>query len=457
MAETVLIPQIKELMKGVNLKIKEHNAKAEKAGENFNVFSVMGMEWDEVKTHSAIIGELLDPKGTHGQGSVFLDIFIKQINKKFDIDGEKHINLDAFGKVERRICERTISKEINWEAATGGRIDIIIEDEKQVLIIENKPRAVDQKFQLIRYKKYAESRGKTFYIFYLTMNSKKLEHYECYPIKRKNGEHQKIEGYNFHFTKKSDFDTFEAEHKCLYYPITYRNDIKGWIEECLKETGSLPIINYTLTQYLNLINKLTYQTMNHDLKEDIKSEIKENFIASSAIFENFIETKKSIVKPFLENIISELKTEFSKESEKWDINLYKNHFKDNFTYLLISEKNNRDVYFYFRYTTIAENNKDLPEIISHYGIILDPKFDNKSEVFYSKISNKIVKGNRSILKKRLDNYNLNSISFLNEIAKNKNIYIDKIKDDILSFTNNHLVFYHRLIEICQEENKVSQS
>jgi hypothetical protein len=37
------------------------------SGESFNVFKLLKMETNEVKMHSAFIGDLLNPSGTHGQ------------------------------------------------------------------------------------------------------------------------------------------------------------------------------------------------------------------------------------------------------------------------------------------------------------------------------------------------------------------------------------------------------
>ena len=67
---------IDQLLDDISRISQDYEEKARKTGENFNVFSIMNMEWDEVKTHSAIIGELLNPKGTHAQGSVFQKLFI---------------------------------------------------------------------------------------------------------------------------------------------------------------------------------------------------------------------------------------------------------------------------------------------------------------------------------------------------------------------------------------------
>jgi len=472
MRETNLI-HIKGLLQETDIKIKEYNSKAEKAGEKFNIFSVMSMELDEVKTHSAIIGELLNPKGSHGQGSVFLNLFVEQINEKFNSE----IKLDPFTKIKGKICERTITREINREKGTGGRIDIIIEDEKQVLIIENKPRAVDQEFQLIRYCKYAESLKKDFYIFYLTMNKKELPFEEEYTIKDKNGDVKIIKGYNFHFKDKLGYKDSSAEHKSLYYPITFRNDIKDWIEKCLEKTNALPIINHTLIQYLNLIKKLTNQTMYKDLKENVIASICENLTAATEVYKHLNTAKKYIINNFWEKT-AELLKEDAEFSQKWDVKYSKELFKDQFTYLCISEKNINDAYFYWRFTTIK--NEDVSEINSQYGIILDRKFD-KSEEFYSKISKEfkceLNQKKRSIFKEDISEFHFTNDSFLEEIGKSNcfkidfkndsflnilgkkgNLVAEEFKNEIINFIKdkNNSSAYQKIIEKCKEENKVYQ-
>src|SRR3954463_15191307 len=42
----------------------------------FNIFRVLEWEQSEVRTHSALLAQLFDPKGSHGQGGVFLQKFL---------------------------------------------------------------------------------------------------------------------------------------------------------------------------------------------------------------------------------------------------------------------------------------------------------------------------------------------------------------------------------------------
>lgn len=62
-------------------KILEHQKELIRVkGESFNLFSILKMESKENSTHSAFLGELLNPKGSHLLGDVFLRLFLKEID-----------------------------------------------------------------------------------------------------------------------------------------------------------------------------------------------------------------------------------------------------------------------------------------------------------------------------------------------------------------------------------------
>ena len=261
------IKELEELLSEVTTISKKYDEIAKTSGENFNIFSIMSMEWNEVYTHSAIIGELLNPEGTHGQGDVFLNFFRGLLNKKFEL------SIKEFGKlVDAKICERTISISNDWDKVEGGRIDIVIEDEKQIIVIENKPSAKDQAYQLIRYYNYAKQRNKTFYIIYLTLDDKKLADEKPY----KNGI-QDISGKNFSYFEKGKYEEYKMKHLnttnffCLYHQITFEHDIIEWLEECINHTESIPLISQTLVQYLNNVKNITGKTTNNKMSEEIKN------------------------------------------------------------------------------------------------------------------------------------------------------------------------------------------
>ena len=64
-------------LKEISRVTEMYNRHRKLSGEEFNIFSVMSMEADEVFTHSALLAELLNPKGSHGLGSMPLQLFLK--------------------------------------------------------------------------------------------------------------------------------------------------------------------------------------------------------------------------------------------------------------------------------------------------------------------------------------------------------------------------------------------
>ena len=82
---TKLIKQVSEIL----VREKTQQEEKRKRGERFNIFEIMGLQTSEVRLHSAIIAELLNPKGNHGLGDKFLkafidDIIVKQLTFNMD-------------------------------------------------------------------------------------------------------------------------------------------------------------------------------------------------------------------------------------------------------------------------------------------------------------------------------------------------------------------------------------
>ena len=65
---------------------EENIVKNKSKGEYFNLIKIMGMATSEVHTHTPIIADLLNPKGSHGQGSIFLKIFVEYFSLNFDLN-----------------------------------------------------------------------------------------------------------------------------------------------------------------------------------------------------------------------------------------------------------------------------------------------------------------------------------------------------------------------------------
>ena len=198
------------------------------SGETFNIFNILRVAHYEVKTHSPLIAELLNPKGSHGQGCVFLRHFCKSLDiQDFDEDS-------ARVKTEHHIGPVTEEE--------GGRIDILISDRKgHQIIIENKIYAGEQPNQVGRYRKYSPGAA----VFFLTL-------FGDIPQDAKLPKSLAV--------------------KC----ISYRSDVLGWLEQCRKEAAHAPVVRETITQYIHLIQQLTHQNTNTRMSQELTTAVLQN-------------------------------------------------------------------------------------------------------------------------------------------------------------------------------------
>ena len=200
-------------------------------GENYNLFSILSIERYELK-HSALIANLLDPKGSHGCGDAFLRAFFEIALKGTAYPFESSTPPNSY-------TEHYIGP---IAGDTGGRIDILVESSRYGLIIENKIYAGDQDKQLTRYDNYGkETFGADGYLLvYLTL-------YGC-------------------DASKESTATKSAE-EVGYLRLSYAEDILRWLEQCVRLADNKPLVRESLNQYIRTIKQLTYQDMN---QEDIQ-------------------------------------------------------------------------------------------------------------------------------------------------------------------------------------------
>lgn len=222
----------------VSRKIKEQRKEKFERGENYNIFYDLGFMSDEVHLHSMFLANLLNPKGSHGQRGKFLEAFLKMLQKSFPAISADRLVLDtANASVE---VEKYIGRQTDSE---GGRIDIYLTDGKHSIIIENKIYAGDQHHQMLRYWNYGMSQKgddteKSFVLIYLTLDG-------CSPSKDSLGE-----------------DLKENDIVCL----SYKGDIRGWLDRCVELASRTPLVRETINQYISTIDILTNNIM-EDNKE----------------------------------------------------------------------------------------------------------------------------------------------------------------------------------------------
>lgn len=207
------------------------------SGENFNVFSVLNMEANEVDTHSRMLFELLSPDGSHGMGNRFLREF-------FELVLCKPFREDATVQREYRIDE----------SDNYGRIDLLVEGKDFCYPIEVKIYAGDQHRQVKRYAQFA-SKAQDSRVYYLTLDG--------------------------HEPSGDSADGAE-NFTCL----SFKEHILPWLGRCGEIAWKVPAVAGTIRQYIHLVEKLTQSGEEDAFMEIIQKTVgmsRENYEAAAAI------------------------------------------------------------------------------------------------------------------------------------------------------------------------------
>ena len=269
--------KVESFLAGVKPIVEENERRRkekEKKGDFFNIFSILKAETDEVKTHSAFLAELLKPNGTHGQGALFLDNFLKMI-----VSDEDLITENAKVNIESSIGP------ISEDYKSGGRLDILIQLPKSnyIILIENKIDAGDQPYQLLRYNKYAKETKCKYKLLYLT----------------KDGH------------DPSETSTGKIEDEPFWECISYSQDIKNWLKFCLENIANASPVVETIRQYIGLIDKITNQTMEIEMSEKLTKLMIDNLEETLAVLDNKENFENEIYEDF-EKQMKDLADEMNK-------------------------------------------------------------------------------------------------------------------------------------------------
>ncbi len=223
-------PLVEELLAQVARIQREHAALALQERRAFNVFAMLRPENDEVNLHSRFLFELLNPQGTHGMGTAFLERFLAQAGQ----DG-----FDA----------RTATVKREYQS-----MDIFIANKsRQAIILENKIYAPDQPGQLLRYYKAVRKEG------YRDVVALYLSLYGDPPGEESAG-------------------NLDQEVSVL----SYARDVRNWVAACIDAAAAYPVVRETLMQYQWLVEKLTGQE-GGNLVLDVKALLKDEETLAAAI------------------------------------------------------------------------------------------------------------------------------------------------------------------------------
>lgn len=197
--------------------VQESQAKLAASGEAFNLFTITKIERVEVNTHSAMIAEILNPRGRHGKGPLFLGLLLS-------VMGIEH---------QPQLAEARVRKEQTF-AAAQGRIDIVIHLPDLLIFIENKVDAEDGDEQLKRYADAGQASGKKWHLWYLTLLGNDADESSCRGV--------------------------------AYRRVSYREHILDWLGKCVVAVADTPALQHALMQYMNLVRKITGMSMTQNTK-----------------------------------------------------------------------------------------------------------------------------------------------------------------------------------------------
>ncbi|MBH8610257.1 PD-(D/E)XK nuclease family protein [Pseudomonas mohnii] len=240
--------------------VKESQANLAATGETFNIFAITKIERAEVATHSAMIAELLNPRGSHGKGPVFLAHFLSTIELEH----------------ESSLDNAQVRKEQTFGGGRG-RVDIVIHLRSHLILIENKIDAEDGNWQLKQYADIGMASGKNWNLLYLT---------------------------------KKGTDAHERSHQGVdYQRISYREHILEWLDLCLESCTDTPALHHVLIQYRNLVRKISGMTMTQKARNtliELLCSDDQSFKSADAIAEALPYAKGAVLFRFFQAIQSEI-------------------------------------------------------------------------------------------------------------------------------------------------------
>jgi hypothetical protein len=235
------------------------------SGEDFNVFSILGMETNETQTHSAMLVALLDPKGKHYYKDAFLKLFLDEI--QYVDYKDENLSLTHI-KAEHYLGE------ISNDYTSGGFIDILITfPSGKAIAIENKINAGDQPKQMYRYSLYKGGQCDLFYL-------------------NKTGNPP---------SEKSLHTLTDRDYKI----ISYRTHILNWLEQCLLIVKSGTIIENVIKQYQILIKHLT-NSMDKNLEKELHKLIINNLEEAKYIHSHYQKAVDGVKENFRNAVFKKL-------------------------------------------------------------------------------------------------------------------------------------------------------
>ncbi|GHV78683.1 hypothetical protein AGMMS49944_04740 [Spirochaetia bacterium] len=260
------------LLNDVSGIIKRYEAQWQKTGEKYNLFKVARIAHKEV-IMCRVLADLMNPQGTHGQGSRYLGLFRETI---------------ALPGVPALDIEHT---KVTTEYVIGEnrRIDIALEDGKIFVPIEVKIWAPDLPKQVHDYFEFAKTKnsGNHVPVFYLTVDG--------------------------HEPSDASKDGIGKDD---YVKLSFKNHILDWLEACARENTpeTTNPVRENLRQLIAAVKSLCGKSEDAEMEKEVVELItqsEESIRAAVAIKGALENSKNESWELFKGNILEKVKNERS--------------------------------------------------------------------------------------------------------------------------------------------------
>jgi len=254
----------------------------------------------EVHLHSRFIYSMINPDSLHYQGSKFLALFLDQID---------HPDLIGFIDIER-------AKVFN----EYKDIDLLIHDNNNFLIIENKLTAKDQKHQITRYiqtiyKEFGFNSELKVAVVYLSKTKTR-------PICQ-NKEDDSLIGFELStdtprylirtpkvISTKLGVLNIASGKKIPYFHLPYLNrktgSVRRWVNECLLESQHFPEISFAFSEYKKILDRLDKSNNWRNVMNLTEFTLEQEQGKQDDIYAFMVESKKSLSDYVAHRVLKEI-------------------------------------------------------------------------------------------------------------------------------------------------------
>lgn len=265
------------LLKDINI-IRRKFDEREKYEDNFNMFTILRKNSDEVYLHSRFLSALLDPRGPHRLGTTFLDSFLDRIESDFEYE-EKALEVYPNNQ--------------SWSEYKEIDICFIDRVAKKAVMVENKIYHKDTNHEnegqletyygrLIEEDKIPED---GIEVYYLTLDG----HEPSEDSVKLRGKYPKL----------------QDKVKCISYSL----EILEWLRTIVKECYNKPSLRESVIQYIKIVEDMTNNDISIDERKEITSLIgmnEDNLMSAKLLIDNFVHVEWHTIYDFCVELESEL-------------------------------------------------------------------------------------------------------------------------------------------------------